>query len=442
MPAPTDGRSAGRFHHARTQLQRFLGGIGGFTGARDTYSNAAGAVLVKNVLGSLQAMNGPGTSWKSIAEHADLVVMFGGVPTRNTQVTPGGVGEHTSRGWLQQVKAAGVEFCNISPMRDDAAAFLDAEWIAPRPHSDTAIMLGLAHTLVVEGLHDADFLARYCAGFDRFRDYLLGRRRRRREDAEWAARLERDFCRHDSRPRAQDGARRAPSSTSTGRCSAAITASSRSGRRSRWRPCSAKSDCRAAASASATEAWKASRACVQDSPTPDAFARSQSGSQLHSGGAESPTCCSTRAAVSVQRPRLRLSRYRARLLVRRQSVSSSSGSQPVDSRVAAARHDHRARSVVDCDCAPCGYRAAGDHDARARRYRRERARQIHHRDEAGDRAGRRSARRLRNLQRPRGALRNCANCSPKDATRSNGCVISMRPRASARIATARMARLR
>ena len=79
-------------------------------------------MLVKNVLGSLQAMNGPGTSWKSIADHADLVVMFGGMPTRNTQVTPGGVGEHTTRGWLEQVKAAGVEFCNISPMRDDAAA--------------------------------------------------------------------------------------------------------------------------------------------------------------------------------------------------------------------------------------------------------------------------------------------------------------------------------
>jgi biotin/methionine sulfoxide reductase len=181
--------SAGKFHHARTQLQRFLGGIGGFTGARDTYSNAAGAVLVKNVLGSMQAMNGPGTSWKSIAEHSDLVVMFGGMPTRNTQVTPGGVGEHTTRGWLEQVKAAGVEFCNISPMRDDAAAFLDAEWIAPRPHSDTALMLALAHTLIVEGLHDADFLARYCAGFSRFRDYLLGAEDGVAKTADWAAGL-------------------------------------------------------------------------------------------------------------------------------------------------------------------------------------------------------------------------------------------------------------
>ncbi len=181
--------SAGRFHHARTQLQRFLGGIGGFTGARDTYSNAAGAVLVKNVLGSMRAMNGPGTSWKSIAEHADLVVMFGGMPTRNTQVTPGGMGEHITRGWLEKAKAAGVEFCNISPMRDDAAPFLDAEWIAPRPHSDTALMLALAHTLIVEGLHDADFLARYCTGFGRFREYLLGAEDGVAKSADWAASL-------------------------------------------------------------------------------------------------------------------------------------------------------------------------------------------------------------------------------------------------------------
>jgi biotin/methionine sulfoxide reductase len=181
--------SAGRFHHARTQLQRFLGGIGGYTGARDTYSNAAGAVLVKNVLGSIHAMNGPGTSWKSITDHADLVVLFGGVPTRNTQVTPGGMGEHITRGWLEKAKAAGVKFCNISPMRDDAAAFLEAEWIAPRPHSDTALMLALAHTLIVEGLHDADFLARYCAGFNRFHDYLLGAEDGVAKSADWAASL-------------------------------------------------------------------------------------------------------------------------------------------------------------------------------------------------------------------------------------------------------------
>ena len=115
--------------------------------------------------------------------------MFGGLPTRNTQVTPGGAASIRTRDWLQHVKAAGVKFCNISPMRDDAAAFLDAEWLAPRPHSDTAIMLALAHTLIVEELHDADFLARYCVGFERFRDYLIGDDDGVAKIADWAAGL-------------------------------------------------------------------------------------------------------------------------------------------------------------------------------------------------------------------------------------------------------------
>jgi biotin/methionine sulfoxide reductase len=181
--------SAGRFHHGRSHMQRLLGALGGFTGSRDSYSNAAGSVLVRNVLGTTQAMDGPGTSWRSIVDHADLVVMFGGVPTRNTQVMHGGMGEHITRGWLEQARAAGVKFCNISPMRDDAAPLLDARWIAPRPNSDTAIILALTHTLIVEGLYDADFVARYCSGFNVFRAYLLGEVDGVAKSADWAAPL-------------------------------------------------------------------------------------------------------------------------------------------------------------------------------------------------------------------------------------------------------------
>jgi anaerobic selenocysteine-containing dehydrogenase len=181
--------SAGRFHHGRSHMQRLLGALGGFTGSRDSYSNAAGSVLVRNVLGTTQAMDGPGTSWRSIVDHADLVIMFGGVPTRNTQVMHGGVGEHITCCWLEQTRAAGVRFCNISPMRDDAAPFLDARWIAPRPNSDTAIILALTHTLIAEGLYDADFVARYCSGFNAFRAYLLGEVDGVPKSADWAAPL-------------------------------------------------------------------------------------------------------------------------------------------------------------------------------------------------------------------------------------------------------------
>jgi biotin/methionine sulfoxide reductase len=181
--------SAGRFHHAQSQLKRFLARIGGFTSSRDSYSNAAGTVLARHVVGTSQMVDGPGTSWESIIDHTRFVVMFGGIPIRNTQVRPGGPGEHTTRDYLARSKAAGVRFCNISPIRDDAVDFLEAEWIAPRPQTDTAIILAVAHTLITEDLHDAEFLSRYSVGFERFRDYVLGYTDGVAKSAEWAAKL-------------------------------------------------------------------------------------------------------------------------------------------------------------------------------------------------------------------------------------------------------------
>jgi biotin/methionine sulfoxide reductase len=181
--------SAGRFHHAQSQLKRFLSGIGGFTFSRDSYSNAAGSVIARHVVGTSQIVDGPGTSWQSIIRHSNLVVTFGGIPLRNTQIRPGGPSEHTTRDYLNQAKAASVRFYNISPLRDDCVEFLDADWLAVRPQTDTALILGLAHTLVVEELHDGRFLGRYCVGFERFRYYLLGYADGIAKDADWAAKL-------------------------------------------------------------------------------------------------------------------------------------------------------------------------------------------------------------------------------------------------------------
>ncbi len=181
--------SAGRFHHAQSQLKRFLATLGGFVGSVDNYSNAAGSVLARRVLGSSQAVDGPVTSWRSIIDHAQLIVAFGGIPTRNTQVTTGGLGEHRTRGWLAEAKAAGIQFVNIGPIRDDAAAYLAADWLAPRPGSDTAIVMALTHTLIVEDLHDEDFLTRCCVGFEAYRAYLFGHEDGVVKDADWAAGL-------------------------------------------------------------------------------------------------------------------------------------------------------------------------------------------------------------------------------------------------------------
>jgi biotin/methionine sulfoxide reductase len=50
-------------------------------------------------------------------------------------------------------------------------------------------MLALAHTLIVEGLHDIAFLQRYSVGFERLERYVLGRDDGRPKSPEWAGRI-------------------------------------------------------------------------------------------------------------------------------------------------------------------------------------------------------------------------------------------------------------
>jgi biotin/methionine sulfoxide reductase len=180
--------SAGRFHHAQSQVHRFLNCIGGYVASTNSYSHAAVDVISPHVVGRLGSLLlDRATSWNSIVENTRLVVMFGGLPVKNAQVTSGGVGRHTMPGALRDAKARGAEFVSISPIRSDVMPEIEAEWLAPRPGTDMAVMLGLAHTLVAEGLNDRGFLARYTVGFERFLPYLTGEADGQPKDAGWAA---------------------------------------------------------------------------------------------------------------------------------------------------------------------------------------------------------------------------------------------------------------
>ena len=179
--------SAGRFHHALGQLHRFMNCLGGYTRSVGTYSFGAGLDITPHVVGSFRKLMYRQPTMADVRDYGELVVMFGGMRPENTWIGSGGVGRHRMRGLLADCARAGVAFVNIGPLRDDAMAALDAEWVAPRPGSDMAIMLALAHTLMVEHLCDQSFLQRYTVGFDRFRDYLSGQADGEPKTAGWAA---------------------------------------------------------------------------------------------------------------------------------------------------------------------------------------------------------------------------------------------------------------
>ncbi|WP_238782097.1 molybdopterin-dependent oxidoreductase [Prescottella equi] len=179
--------SAGRFHHAQSQVHRFLNMLGGYTRSVHTYSLGATGVIMPRVVGTHWKLFARSTNWDVIAANTDLMVCFGGVPLKNTAVNGGGTSEHPTRGALDRLRDRGGEVVSISPLRDDLHG--RCEWIAPIPGSDVAIMLGLAHVLASEGLHDKDFLDRYCVGYERFESYLLGIDDGVAKTPEWASAL-------------------------------------------------------------------------------------------------------------------------------------------------------------------------------------------------------------------------------------------------------------
>ena len=179
--------SAGRFHHAQSQLKRFLNTQGGFVRSEGNYSYNAALVLMPHIVGPFRTQVAQATRWRVIARHSDLVVMFGGMANRNAQVSDGGVARHRMLDNLRACAESGVRFVNFSPLKTDAAEEIKAEWLPPKPGTDTAVMMGLAHTLLVEGLHDPEFLARYTVGFEKVSAYLLGEPDGVAKDAVWAA---------------------------------------------------------------------------------------------------------------------------------------------------------------------------------------------------------------------------------------------------------------
>ncbi|MGY5954966.1 Biotin/methionine sulfoxide reductase [Kosakonia sp. BK9b] len=179
--------SAGRFHHAQSQVHRFLNTtIGGYVRSVWSYSSAAACVVLPHIVASQDEISRRGVSWREIAEHSEVVLSFGGLALKNSQVASGGMSEHTERGYLRQAAERGAQFISISPLRHDLPDEAAGEWIAVRPGTDAALMLALLHTLWLNGLSDEDFLGRYCTGWPTLVASLNGTQDGTVRDAAWA----------------------------------------------------------------------------------------------------------------------------------------------------------------------------------------------------------------------------------------------------------------
>ena len=166
--------SAGRFHHAQSQLHRFLNvAFGGYVAGVSSYSAGASSPLLPRLIGSFGEISRNTVSWKQVIAETEMILNFGGMPPRSSAIGNGGVSDHIEHDGMRKVAARGGVFHLISPIRDDMPDDIGSVFHPIRPGTDTALILAMAYVMQDEGLENAQFLHNYCVGYERFREYLL-----------------------------------------------------------------------------------------------------------------------------------------------------------------------------------------------------------------------------------------------------------------------------
>ncbi|MDN6566263.1 MAG: molybdopterin-dependent oxidoreductase, partial [Actinomyces sp.] len=135
---------------------RLLNLYGGYLGQYGTYSTAQITAATPVQYGEWVDSN----SFQD-ARHSQLQVMFGNNPLE-TRMSGGGELAVT-----QKTRSDfGIRTIVIDPRYSETALDIADEWVPLRPGTDAALVAGMIHVMVEEGLQDQAFLDKYCVGFD------------------------------------------------------------------------------------------------------------------------------------------------------------------------------------------------------------------------------------------------------------------------------------
>jgi anaerobic selenocysteine-containing dehydrogenase len=134
--------------------RRFFHRLGASQLARNICS-AAGEAGLKSVIGIKM-----GTEPEQFAHSRYIIAWASNIHANNVHLWP----------FISDARRNGAKLVVIDPYRTRTAAC--ADWYLPiNPGTDGALALGMMHVIISEGLHDADYVARYTVGFETTREF-------------------------------------------------------------------------------------------------------------------------------------------------------------------------------------------------------------------------------------------------------------------------------
>ncbi len=115
-------------------------------------------------------------------QECEMIVYWSSDP----EVTNGVYGSFEGTVRRQWAKDLGIKSVHIDPYLNESAAWVGGKWFAPRPGTSPALAHAITYVWMTEDLYDKEYVAERTTGFDKWRDYILGREDGEAKTPEWA----------------------------------------------------------------------------------------------------------------------------------------------------------------------------------------------------------------------------------------------------------------
>ncbi len=171
------GSCRGALHNTSSLTERFLNMYGCNVRKHGNYSSAASDFVTPYVFGTMEVGIDAAT-----LQHSRLIILWGA----NIMDTRFGC-EYPAR--IREAAKNGVPVIVIDPRKSNTVKLPNTQWIKIRPGTDTAMMAAVLYELIHKKLVDNDYLEKYCVGFDKVKNYILGIEDLQPKTPEWAEQI-------------------------------------------------------------------------------------------------------------------------------------------------------------------------------------------------------------------------------------------------------------
>ncbi|MFC1846266.1 molybdopterin-dependent oxidoreductase, partial [Chloroflexota bacterium] len=169
-----------------TVITKFLSILGGFTeyviGTSSWVGWVSGASFMYGFWWANATSEGHDTLADSL-QNTRMVVYWSLDPTKSTRMYHG----HETEIWRHWIREAGIKTTMISPELNDTAVAHADRWISVYPGSDAAMAAAIMYIWITEETYDRNYVETHTVGFDKLKDYLVGKDDGIPKTPQWAA---------------------------------------------------------------------------------------------------------------------------------------------------------------------------------------------------------------------------------------------------------------